>query len=304
MSNHMDVWTGRIDGPGAEHARWHSTIQPATADATPGVVLLGFASDEGVRRNQGRVGAATAPNIIRGALGSLAVHHSTPLYDAGTCTLTGHDLTGAHDELTGAVGKLIKAGHTVIVLGGGHETAYGSHRGLRDNASGSVGIVNLDAHFDLRSVPEPTSGTPFRQLANETEDFRYSVFGISRPNNTRALFTAADKLNVHYTLDTELAAMSPAECAELVAQAAESVDTLHLSIDLDVLPAAVAPGVSAPAAYGVSFDRIHAMAVAAARSGKLRLVDVVELNPNYDIDGRTAKAAARLIDDIVSALEF
>ena len=43
------------------------------------------------------------------------------------------------------------------------------------------------------------------------------------------------------------------------------------------------------------------MAVAIARTGKLALVDVVELNPTFDIDNRTAKAAARLIDDIVTA---
>ena len=60
-------------------------------------------------------------------------------------------------------------------------------------------------------------------------------------------------------------------------------------------------GVSAPASLGVSYERIRAMAVAIARTGKLALVDVVELNPTFDIDNRTAKAAARLIDDIVTA---
>ena len=51
----------------------------------------------------------------------------------------------------------------------------------------------------------------------------------------------------------------------------------------------------------MSYERIRAMAVAIAQTGKLALVDVVELNPTFDIDNRTAKAAARLIDDIVTA---
>ena len=45
-------WVGRNDGPGPEHARWHSTIQDLDElDDAPGVALIGFASDEGVRRN-------------------------------------------------------------------------------------------------------------------------------------------------------------------------------------------------------------------------------------------------------------
>lgn len=298
----MNKWAGRVDGPGPKHARWNSTIQPINDEATPGVAIIGFSCDEGVRRNKGRVGAHDAPDVIRAALGGLAVHGERRLYDAGTVDVPGEDLESGHDELTARVGELIGGGHTVIVLGGGHETAYGSHRGLRDNAAGKVGIVNLDAHFDLRSAPEPSSGTPFKQIADEAQDFQYTVLGISRPNNTRALFDTADNLGVQVVLDEELADLSASECAEMMLRITENCDHLHLSIDLDVLPAGVAPGVSAPAAWGVSFDRIRALAIAAARTGKLRLVDVVELNPRFDIDGRTAKVAARLIDDIVSAL--
>lgn len=298
----MNAWAGRVDGPGPEHARWNSTIQSLQDAAAPGVAIVGFACDEGVRRNKGRVGAHEAPDAIRAALGGLAIHHSMPLYDAGTVAVTDENLEAGHDALTKKVGALIAANHTVIVLGGGHETAYGSHRGVRDHAPGAIGIVNLDAHFDLRTAPQPSSGTPFKQLADETDDFRYAVFGISSPNNTKVLFDTAEELGVTVVLDEELAEMDLQKCAELMLRETECLDALHLSIDLDVLPAGVAPGVSAPAAWGVSFDRIRALAIAAARTGKLRLVDVVELNPSVDIDGRTAKVAARLIDDIVSAL--
>ena len=59
-------------------------------------------------------------------------------------------------------------------------------------------------------------------------------------------------------------------------------------------------GVSAPAGFGVPYEVIHACALEATQSGKLALADVVELNPALDVDGRTAKAAARLIHTIVS----
>ena len=83
--------------------------------------------------------------------------------------------------------------------------------------------------------------------------------------------------------------MTPAQAAGLIREVAAGVDTLHLSIDLDALPASVAPGVSAPAAVGIDLALVRAMAIAAAETGKLALVDVVELNPRYDVDERTAR---------------
>ena len=62
------------------------------------------------------------------------------------------------------------AGQFPVVLGGGHEVAFGTYLGLarisRSAHPGDrIGILNLDAHFDLRPGPVPSSGTPFRQIA-------------------------------------------------------------------------------------------------------------------------------------------
>ena len=301
-------WHGRDDGPGDEHARWFTTIIDAEAEPVPpnAITLVGFASDTGVARNHGRVGAATGPTAIREALASLAIHDDRVRADAHTITYTNtSDLEAGQQQLSDTVAALLDNGSgTVVTLGGGHETSWASHRGLRQSQHGdgkSIAIINLDAHFDLRTSDIATSGTPFKQISELSDDFDYTVLGISRPNNTAVLFDEAESLNVAITLDEELVNLTPAECAELAAKATEGKDKVHLSIDLDVLPASTAPGVSAPASLGVSYERIRAMAVAIARTGKLALVDVVELNPTFDIDNRTAKAAARLIDDIVTA---
>lgn len=63
----MALWQGRTD-PEPNSKRWHQRIQPLTEKATPGCALLGFASDAGVARNQGRIGAAKGPVAIRRAL--------------------------------------------------------------------------------------------------------------------------------------------------------------------------------------------------------------------------------------------
>ena len=161
-------------------------------------------------------------------------------------------------------------------------------------------MLNLDAHFDLRDEAAPSSGTPFLQMARAEaaagRELKYAVVGISEPNNTRTLFRTAERLGVKYLLDEDCSRRRPCTCSwpTFLAQ----VDVLYLTIDLDVLPASVAPGVSAPAAYGVPLPVISAVCRQVAASGKLLHLDVAELNPEFDVDHRTAKVAARLISTL------
>lgn len=80
------------------------------------------------------------------------------------------------------------------------------------------------------------------------------------------------------------------------------VDHVYLTMCLDVLPAGVAPGVSAPSARGVAMEVIEPIVDRVAASGKLRLADVAELNPSLDIDNHTARVAARLVARVVDGI--
>src|SRR6195952_2523446 len=81
------AWTGRVDGTDEETLRWHQHVQPLNVLAggkfpvlqpdQKGVVFLGFASDEGVRRNKGRTGAAAGPEALRNACANFPVHFDT-----------------------------------------------------------------------------------------------------------------------------------------------------------------------------------------------------------------------------------
>ncbi|MFI6429791.1 formimidoylglutamase [Rhodococcus oryzae] len=303
------AWSGRDDGPGAEHLRWHGAVAALEDRTDSGAgVLIGFRSDEGVRRNKGRRGAADGPAALRRALASMSLATPVPLFDAGDVEVAGEDLEGGQDRLGSAVTGLLDAGSLVTVLGGGHEVAYGSYLGIANSAavaSGArLGVLNLDAHFDLRSDPRPSSGTPFRQMADrETALGRaldYAVLGIAQPSNTAALFATAADLGVRHLLDDDCTAANLPAVEAFVEDVLDVVDVLYLTIDLDVLPAAVAPGVSAPAAFGVPLEVIQRVCDLVARSGKLRLLDVAELNPALDVDNRTARTAARLIHRIVT----
>ncbi|OFI38398.1 formimidoylglutamase [Arthrobacter sp. SW1] len=306
---HPQPWTGRFDGDGEEHRRWWQAITPYTdgdaSSRTRPAVVVGFCSDEGVRRNKGRVGAAAAPAAIRSALGPLAYHLDRSVFDAGDVVVEGEALEAGQERAGAVVSALLDGGNLTVVLGGGHETAFASYLGVAGSdavASGKrLGVLNLDAHFDLRDEAVPSSGTPFLQMARAEaaagRELQYAVVGISEANNTRTLFDTAERLGVKYLLDEDCSAGA---VEQFVASFLDGIDVLYLTIDLDVLPAATAPGVSAPAAYGVSLPVISAVCRQVAASGKLLHLDVAELNPEFDVDSRTAKVAARLVNTLLA----
>ena len=311
MTQGSTPWQGRIDAGEQGDTRRMFQIVGAEdlADGPAKAAVLGFASDAGVRRNKGRPGARSGPDAIRRMLAGLPAHELEALWDAGDIPCVGDALEQAQDQLGERVGRILDTGTRLVVLGGGHEVAWGSfqglHRHLRRRAAregcerpGSILIVNLDAHFDLRTSRPASSGTPFDQILEHcrlrNQPVSYAVFGISRLGNTAALFQHARDLGVFHVedvdmrehhLDTRLADLD-----RLMAQA----DHIYLTIDLDCLPASVAPGVSAPAAYGIPMAMVEALIRHVKASGKLRLADLAEMNPDYDIDGHTARVAARL----------
>lgn len=318
MSESSD-WSGRIDATdGTRGRRWHQVVQPVATADRPGVALLGFASDAGVIRNHGRPGAADGPRTLRRALANLAWHggDDARLYDAGNVTCEGDQLEDAQAAYAGRLADLLRAGHFPIGLGGGHEIAWAAYPGLERTLAGDprlerLGIVNFDAHLDLRRAEIPgrgTSGTPFLQIAESRaaagQDFRYLCLGASEAANTPALFDRARDLGVEIVLDVDAGA--PAAHARLQQFIAES-SAVYLTFCLDVLPPAVAPGVSAPSGLGVALHR----AVALLRetlahcghrtpASKLLLADVAEFNPRFDPDGRTARTAARLVYELAA----
>ena len=289
-------WKGREDGPGLEHSRWHHVVNAADRDAP--AAIIGFASDEGVRRNQGRLGAAQGPEALRGMLADLA-DPGVVVLDLGDVVVSDGNLEAGQLRLAAEVDEVLSRAALPIVLGGGHEVAYGSASGWLPRRE-TWGVLNLDAHLDLRQAGRATSGTPFRQLADDLaaagRPFHYSVIGLSRPANTRALLDTAERLGVAILYDTDTEISSAVAAAEaLVAR----VDRVHLTLDLDVLPGTVAPGVSAPAAFGVAPAIVLAVLRVLAASGKLGLFEVAELNPLFDVDARTARIAARCVDEVV-----
>ena len=303
----MSAWHGRVDTEEQGISlRWHQVVKPWRDDAgtTVGNVLLGFGCDAGIARNHGRRGAASGPEVIRAALANLAWHGNQSVFDAGDVSCVHDELEDAQHRLGHTVAKILQRDHRPVLLGGGHEIAWGSWQGLASFAETQtvvprLGIVNFDAHFDLRHAAQANSGTPFRQIAEDCArrqwPFHYACLGVSQTSNTQALFERAKELNVWWELDTAMRQEQLPQRVRELQSFAHSVDWIYLTIDLDVFPAHIAPGVSAPAACGVDFVVIETLVETLLDTGKVRLIEVAELNPRFDQDLRSARVAARLI---------
>jgi formiminoglutamase len=284
--------------------RWHQVVSPWNDSTTKGICFIGFCSEEGVKRNQGRPGASEGPAALRSMMSNLPHQHGESLFDAGDIQVNGNDLETSQETFATTVAAVIRHGQLVVGLGGGHEIAWASWQGLVSSGvvrqGDRVGVLNLDAHFDLRSYPVPTSGTSFSLILDDAENrnisVEYRAWGVSEASNTAALFDRANHTaNVSYELDTDLRMDRLKELEEDISAWLSQLDHVYLTTCLDVLPASVAPGVSAPAALGVSVDVVEALIRFVGESGKLRIADFAELCPRLDIDNRTARTAARLI---------
>ena len=273
--------------------------------------LLGYACDEGVKRNQGRVGAKNGPEAIRKQLGKLPnnLGEGTHISDVGTVTCSNEDLDDSQKVLSKMVTLLLDAAIFPIVLGGGHEIAYGTYNGIKKHLGSSkrIGIINFDAHFDLRSNENGNnSGTPFYQIAKDCEKedipFHYLCLGIREDANDSVLFTTAKELDVKFILRDTFRIEFHNEINAWIKAFIKNVDAVYVTIDLDGFSSAYAPGVSAPSPMGFTPDAVLASLKTIISSGKLAALDIAELNPEFDIDDQTARLAASLIHTVIHGI--
>jgi formiminoglutamase len=269
--------------------------------------LIGFPQDEGVRRNGGRPGAAEAPNEIRRRL-----YHLTPwdcraeidlaavsLLDLGNVRISG-ELEATQAALGEIVAAALQSGAIPLVLGGGHETAYGHFLGY---AAGQrkVGIINIDAHLDVRPLLDGTghSGSPFRQALEHRNQplpgAHYVCLGTQPQSVGRQhwLFARAQGCKVRWGQEVESCLeQSFLEQCELLARDGCQV---YVTLDADAVQAADVPGVSAPNVMGLQGSKVAACARLAGSLPYVSSLDLVEINPRLDRDGQSARWAALVI---------
>lgn len=300
----MIEWTGRLDGNDESYHRIFQRVKTETDYETikpKDFVLHGFAVDEGVQRNKGRVGAKESPDIIRKNMSNFPVVNSGfSLKDFDNIHCENNDLEIAQNLLADNVSKLLTKQGKSVVLGGGHEVTFAHYSGIRKAfPNQKIGIINFDAHFDNRQ-PEnglATSGTGFWQIAQEGNIHSLHI-GIQKNSNTRKLFETADEFGMKYILSDDLHSGNLDFIMSKIDAFLEDADVVYITICMDVFNASIAPGVSAPAYNGIFADHTFLQIYRhILKSKKTKALDVAEVNPNFDIQERTARLAASLVNE-------
>lgn len=300
-----NIWNGRWDGDEPLYHRFFQRIKREKNIeniSTKDFVLQGFAVDEGVRRNKGRTGAKNAPDIIRKNMSNFPIVNADfNLFDFGNVFCENKNLELAQENLAISVSEILKKGAKSVVLGGGHEVTFAHYSGIRKAfPNKKIGIINIDAHFDNRE-PEvgvgASSGTGFWQIAQEGKIHSLHI-GIQRNSNTLKLFDTAHQYGMKYILGDELFFENLPSIYQRIDELTQEVDVIYLTICMDVFNVSVAPGVSALAYNGIFADATfmhffrHIL-----KNEKLVSLDVAEVNPEFDIQERTARLAASLVNE-------
>ncbi len=264
----------------------------ARAVPAPQATILGAPFDATATH---RAGARWAPAAIRWASDALESYSPVQqrdlqeirLADAGDLDLAGVDAAQAVERVRDAVAA---AQGLPVLLGGEHTVTVGAVTALLDRHA-DLGLVVVDAHLDLRddyAGARWSHATTLARILDRMDGRRIVVVGAR--SGTREEWTRADGL----------LAVAPTGRLPQPAWAALADRPLYLSVDIDGLDPAHAPGTGNPEPLGLAVDDLVTL-VSVLRQGRVVGCDLVEVSPPYDPGGRTAMLAAWLLREMILA---
>lgn len=188
-----------------------------------------------------------------------------------------------------------------IMIGGDHSITAQLVKGWKQvHRSETIGILQFDTHFDLRDLKEfgPTNGTPIRHLI-ESEIVKgkhiYNI-GLHGFFNAKSLKTYADKVQLNYVTMREVRKKGITTIvSNALSNLSEQVDTIYLTVDMDVLDIGIAPGAPASTPGGMRTDELFEAVTIAGQCPKVKAMDIVCLDPTKDVRGATVKAGVHVM---------
>lgn len=268
-------------------------------------VILGFPQDEGIRRNHGRPGAAEGPREIRRWLHRLTPWDpesavdlaAAPPLELGDVRITG-DLEQSQADLGRVIAELLKRGMVPLVLGGGHETAYGHYLGYV-GANQAVAVINIDAHLDVRPLLKNKghSGSPFRQMLEHPSRplTGYACIGAQAGCVARSHQEFVERRGGKIWWNEECYQLSFEYVVSQVLRFTRAGQSIYASIDADAFHVADVPAVSAPNPFGIAGHEAWSCARHLGHAPAVSSFDLVEISPEHDRDGQSARWAALVV---------
>lgn len=286
--------------------RVKNIIMPIISDRYIDIGIIGVPFDAAVSLGGGRAGASGAPEAVRKALKRYGTTFNLErkidisdlhIADFGDVVVT-EDIEDTHVKITDAVESLLTKGILPIVIGGGHDISIGTVRALSNYQQ--IGGINIDAHFDVREIVQDmiTSGTPFRKLLDQDliRSENFVEIGAHDNLNSKANYDYLISKNISVFTLSEVETTGITRIMETALDIAGANNkSVFVSIDIDSVAQCYAPASSAPDGRGFNPQQIREIAFLAGASKAVKLLDIVEINPEFDVDDRTARLGASII---------
>ncbi|MFK7759390.1 MAG: formimidoylglutamase [Phycisphaerales bacterium] len=255
-------------------------LNPADCD----IALVGIPDDTGVKLNSGRHGASEGPSAFRKALSRMGVADPhgfdwPTVFDAGDIEVVADDLHATHQRVTTAVSAILDLGLFPIAIGGGHDLTFPFVRAVAEHF-GTLNGVYFDPHLDVRE--QDGSGMPFRKLLETKAASELHLHGFDPLSNT------AEHTSWFESHGGKIHKKQSAADFQWPAS-----DTF-VSLDLDVIDASHAPGVSAMNPCGWSAREAADWVFLAGKNERVRCFDIMELSPPNDHLDRTSRLATHM----------
>lgn len=262
-----------------------------------------------------------APDVVRRALGRFAPYDSRSGLDLaeGWC-VADHANAGAirastweeaFDRIRAHASSALASGRFVVALGGDHSvswplvTAVDEVVRAQHGPSGRLGVLQLDVHHDVRPLDDgPSNGTPFRGLleAGTIHPDDLVQVGIHPFANRRVLAEYCDEQRIRRFPLAEVAELGPRETALAALRALSGTDAIWLSVDIDVLDRAHAPGTAAALPGALDPATLLEIVEVACADPRVVGLDVVEFDPERDVADITAYAVANVVMAALAAV--
>lgn len=269
--------------------------------------IISVPFDCGVKLINGRPGARFGPKKIMHEFYKLTKKFKDIcVIDHEVIKPIAKNVKKTHQRVTSTVRKSIRSGEIPIVIGGGHDISFGSGRAVFLEYK-KIGQINIDAHYDVRPVVNGkiTSGTPFRRLleADFLSGENFVELGIHAPKNLKEHHDyVLQKKGILLKLDyiNKIGIESTLDKAFKIA--ARKTNATIFDIDIDSVQKRFAPGCSAPCTKGFTKKQILLAAFVAGKNKNVKLFNLMEVNPLYDVNNKTVKLAAELIVNFINGV--
>ena len=244
-------------------------------------------------------GCRFGPDVIRDAFNNIEIFE--PDFGVDLETVNIQDLgniqhtvvaTEMLDMVEKTTKELQKNETQLIILGGEHLLTYGAYTSFPKE----TGYVVFDAHYDLRDEYANTKLSHAAYLRRIVEERGAdNIIHVGARSFVKEELEFLTKHKINSITDKEIRL---GNASRLLKDAISSFDKLYVSIDLDVVDPAFAPGVGNPEAVGITSRELYDM-ITSLENKQIVGSDVVELNPSFD-NGSTASLAAKMISTIIA----